>query len=281
MIDLLRLEELFLYIPGIILFLVGSSQTRIFLRRKRGGKKINGTVTNCKHMVKKDHKNRNIYDYYQITVEGYSALTGKTEKFMVKSPTKYLEGQPVTLFEKPAKAMGSKQEMSIGDAEDFSLFLPWEMLIGGTFLILLAFYQNKNNQIAAMVFLVLLLIGAGISLTIRYIFAKKKNIQPIEAEIVEVYSRQLTRDSKIIKAGRNTYYPVVRYEYDGKSCIRRCHINSSSEKSFPIGDCMILYLDKDTMLITEKQMNRGTFAVGLLLLLLGIVSGCSLLTVFF
>lgn len=279
MVDMLSLEKLFLYIPGILIFLIGSGQTRIFLRRKKSGKKINGTVTACKHIVKKDHKQRNIYDYYLITVERIQPLTGKSEKLSVKSPTKYLEGQPVTLFENVTNPLQSKQEMYIYDSEDFSLFQPWEMMIGGALLILLAFYQNKNNQMMAMVFLVLLFIGSGLSLTIRYIFARKKNIRKIRAEIIEVYSRQLTKDSKIIKSGRNTFYPVVRYEQEGKECIRRCHINSSSEKSFPIGDYMTLYQDMDTMLITEKQMNRGTFAVGLLLLLLGVLSGCSLLTV--
>ena len=69
-------------------------------------------------------------------------------------------------------------------------------------------------------------------------------------------------------------------EQDGKECIRRCHINSSSEKTFQIGEHMTLYQDMDTMLITENRMNRATFAVGFVLLIVGIVSGGSLLTVF-
>lgn len=280
MLDMLSLEKLFLYIPGIILFLVGSSQTRIYLRRKKSGKKINGTVSDCKHITKKDRKGRNVYDYYLITVERIQPMTGKAEKLSVKSPTKYLEGQPVTVFENVSGPASPDRGMYIYDSEDFALFQPWEVMIGGALLLLLAFYQNKGDQIMAMLFLVLLFIGSGISLTVRYISSGKKNIRMLKAEIIEVYSRQLTTDSKIIRSGRNTFYPVVRYEQDGRECIRRCHINSSSEKSFPIGDTMTLYQDMDTMLITEKRMNRGTFAAGILLLLVGILSGSSLLTVF-
>ncbi len=279
MVDMLSLEKLFLYIPGIIIFLVGSGQTRISLRRKRGGEVMNGTVTDCKHVVKKDRKERNIYDYYLITVEKIQSLTGKAQKVSVKSPTKYLEGQPVTVYKGSAKGAASGEETYLYDSEDFSLFQPWEMLIGGALLILLAFYQNKGDQIMAMTFLVLLFIGSGLSLTIRYIFSRKKKVRVLEAEVIEVYSRQLTKDSKIIKSGRNTFYPVVRYEQDGVECIRRCHINSSSEKSFPIGSTMKLYQDMDTMLVTEKQRNRGTFAVGVLLLLIGILAGSSLIAV--
>ena len=43
---------------------------------------------------------------------------------------------------------------------------------------------------------------------------------------------------------------------------------------------MTLYQDMDTMLIMENRMNRATFAVGFVLLIVGIVSGGSLLTVF-
>ena len=281
MFDMLSLEKLFLYIPGIIIFLVGSSQTRVLLGKKRSGKQMNGTVVSCKHIVKKDQKDRKVYDYYLVTVEGVQPSTGKMQKISVKSPTQYMEGQPVTLYAKSGSPLSSGQEMQISDSEDFSLFQPWEMMIGGAFLILLAFYQNRNDQVMAMIFLVLLFLGAGLSLTIRYITAGKKEIRKLDAEVIEIYSRQLTKDSKIIKSGRSTYYPVVRYEQDGKECIRRCHINSSSEKTFQIGEHMTLYQDMDTMLIMENRMNRATFAVGFVLLIVGIVSGGSLLTVFF
>lgn len=273
MFEMLNLEKLFLYIPGILIFLVGSSQTRIFLRKRRAGKRINGTVADCKNIVKKDHKGRNIYDYYLITVEFIQPLTEKMEKISVKSPTKYIKGQPVTLFKNSENKLLSKEETTICDSEEISLFQPWEMMIGGALLILLAFYQNENDQIKAMFYLVLLMIGAGVSLTTHYILDQRKRIRKIDAEIIEIYGRQLTTDSKLIKSGRSTFYPVVRYELNGKACIRRCHINSNSEKTFQVGDHMILYQNMDTMLVTENCRKIGTLFAGIALLTVGILAG--------
>lgn len=273
MFEMLNLEKLFLYIPGILIFLVGSSQTRIFLRKKRAGKSINGTVADCKSIVKKDHKGRNIYDYYLITVEFVQPLTKKTEKISVKSPTKYVKGQPVTLFKNSDHKLLSKQEITICDSEDISLFQPWEMMIGGALLILLAYYQNEEDPMKVMFCLALLLIGAGLSLTVQYILDQRKKIQKLDAEIIEIYGRQLTTDSKLIKSGRNTFYPVVQYELNGKVHIRRCHVNSNDEKTFQVGAHMTLYQDADTMLITEKRRKIGTLVAGIVLLLIGILAG--------
>ena len=69
---------------------------------------------------------------------------------------------------------------------------------------------------------------------------KKRNLKTLDAEIVEVYSRQLSRDSKRLTSSKYTYYPVVRYKLDGKDNLRRCNINSSSDKSFKIFPARIL-----------------------------------------
>ena len=69
-----------LYIPGIIIFLVGSGQIRQWLGLHSGGMTFEGTVISCKHVVKKDKKDREIYNYYDLLVELVNPKTGKTEK---------------------------------------------------------------------------------------------------------------------------------------------------------------------------------------------------------
>ena len=83
------LSKLLLYIPGILIFLVGSGQQR---RRPGllGGKgTVRAAVVRCDHVVKKDNKDRDIYNYYNVLVEYVSPVTGKRERVTAKSPTEY------------------------------------------------------------------------------------------------------------------------------------------------------------------------------------------------
>ena len=72
------LSKLFMYIPGIILFLVGSGQVKDWLYMRRMGSCVEAGVTNCKHVVKKDKKDREIYNYYDVTVEYRNPQTSGT-----------------------------------------------------------------------------------------------------------------------------------------------------------------------------------------------------------
>lgn len=46
-------SKLLLYIPGIVIFLVGSGRVRDWLALHKKGAVTGGTVTECKHVVKK------------------------------------------------------------------------------------------------------------------------------------------------------------------------------------------------------------------------------------
>ena len=77
-----------LYIPGIIIFLVGSGQIRQWLGLHSGGMTFEGTVISCKQVVKKDKKDREIYNYYDLLVELVNPKTGKiTVKKRLKKGT--------------------------------------------------------------------------------------------------------------------------------------------------------------------------------------------------
>ena len=88
---------------------------------------------------------------------------------------------------------------------------------------------------------------------------KKRNLKTLDAEIVEVYSRQLSRDSKILTSSKYTYYPVVRYKLDGKDNLRRCNINSSSDKSFKAGEHMTLYYDEEYPSVPPGKHRKGAY----------------------
>lgn len=263
-------SKLFLYIPGIVIFLVGSGQVRGWLRGLRTGSNAQGRVLSCNHIIKKDKKDREIYNFYDVLVEYTDPKSGHKIKINVKSPTEYATAQPVKVY------TGSDGKPVLADSEETPVFHPLVFMLGGAVLILLALEQNRGNEVRAMLCLTVILIGSGLALLWHFTSLKKKKLETLEAEIVDVYSRQLSKETKIIRGSRFTYYPVVRYNLDGQEIMRRCRVNSSSEKSFQIGDKMKLYLDRTTGAVSEHQANLVMAASGAILLISGILAGISI-----
>ncbi len=268
------LSKLFMYIPGIILFLVGSGQVKDWLYMRRMGSCVEAGVTNCKHVVKKDKKDREIYNYYDVTVEYRNPQTGHQERLALKSPTEYAQGQQVRML----MAKGGEKPVLMEYRDEF-LFHPWVTMVGGALLLLLALEQNQGNEIGAMICLSLLLIGAGGNLVTDYVLLKRRNLQPVEAVITGIYTRQISKETKILKGAKYTYYPVVKYELNKKENIRRCNINSSGQNTFQAGEKMKLYCDPNSGAVLEKHARAGAAVVGILLLLIGLLAGASILSV--
>lgn len=267
--------QLFLYVPGIIIFLVGSGRVRTWLGMKRLGAFAETTVISSTHVTKKDRQGREIFNYYNVVVEYVEAKTGRITRKTVKSPTDYCEGQQVKLIFKGNR----KGEPVLVEHEDESLFGPWTTMIGGALMILMALMQIKGEELWIMGFLAMLLIGGGISLLHTYFTLKGRGLQPVQAEITEIYTRQISKETKIIRGSKFTYYPIVTYELNGRKNIRRCNINSSDQKTFRPGDTLELYYDPKMRIVVEKGPKTSVLVWGILLLAVGAVSGVSLLTV--
>ena len=70
------LSKLLLYIPGILIFLVGSGQQRRRPGLLSGKGTVRATVVRCDHVVKKDKKDRDTYNFYNVLVEYVNPATG-------------------------------------------------------------------------------------------------------------------------------------------------------------------------------------------------------------
>ena len=166
------LSQLFMYFPGIILFLVGSGQVKNWLRRCRAGMCVDAGVISCKHVIKKDKKERELYNYYDVVVEYKNPQTGHRERLAVRSPVEYALAQQVRLY----KIKDSGKLVLEEHREEF-LFHPWVAMSGGALLIPLALEENRGNEIQAMLCLALLLLGAGVNLIVDYIMLKKRGLR--------------------------------------------------------------------------------------------------------
>ena len=268
------ISQLFMYIPGIIIFLVGSGQVRRWLRMRQAEALVEAEVISCKSVIKKDKKGREIYHYYDVTVEYKNSTTKHWERLVIKSPTEYATAQRVRMY----RPKGELQPV-LAECEDEFLFHPWVMMIGGALLLVLVLEQNRGREIPAMICLTIIFLGAGINLLIDYISLKKRNLLMLEADIIDIYKRQISKETKILKGEKYTYYPVVQYELDGKRAIRRCNINSNGANTFRVGERMKLYYDPKQQLVLEKNARIGAALVGMALVFIGILAGASILSV--
>ena len=267
-------SALLLYIPGIIIFLVGSGQVRGWVRRLKKDASTQADVVSCVHIHKKDKRDRDVYNYYNVMAEFTDPRTKHKVRQTFKSPNEYAVGQSVRIFWGTG---GEKPQLT--EKENEAVIHPLVMMIGGALLILLALFENQGREVPAMLCLTAVLIGGGASLLVNYFQLKRKNLQTVTAEIIENYSRQISKESKILKSNKFTYYPIVRYELDGKENIRRCNINSSSVNTFKVGETMNLYVDPATGTVLEKNARLPAAICGALLVIAGILAGVSILSV--
>ena len=161
--------------------------------------------------------------------------------------------------------------------DEADIFHPLVMMSGGALLILLTLFENQKREVEAMTCLTIILIGAGISLLWNYFSLRQRNLQVIEAEITEIFTRQLSKQTKIWKASKFTYYPIVKYEINGREFSRKCKINSSGQNTFKIGDKMNLYYDPSDKVILEKHAHIGLLISGTIIFVIGALAGLSII----
>ena len=267
------LTKLFLYIPGIVVFIAASGQVSSWLKLRRGNV-VNAAVVSCKHVVKKDSLGRETYNFYDVFIEYRNPDNGHTERTAVKSPTEYGLGQQVKML----REKGSSSFELVESKEESSIH-PLVMMVGGALLIVLALEQNQGHEIAASACLGVLFLGAGLSIFINFVRLKKKNLVPVEAEVIDIYTRQLTKKSRFLKSDTFTNYPIVKYELDGVESIRRCNINTTSEKGFKVGETLMLYYDPTTMNLLEKRAKISSCISGLILTGIGLLVCVSVISV--
>ncbi|MDO5702677.1 MAG: hypothetical protein Q4G47_04920 [Lachnospiraceae bacterium] len=269
-----QITKLFLYIPGIIIFLVGSGQMRGWIRRLNPKASAPAEVLSCTHVVKKDKRDNEVFNFYNVTVQFKDPENGHTVRQTYKSPTEYAEGQQVRVYFGSA---GEKPQLT--EKEDEALFHPIVMMILGALLILLALFQNRGEEVPAMICLSASLLITGVSLLVNYIKLKKRGLIPINAEIVSVYSRQISKETKILRGSKYTYYPVVKYELNGKTNIRRCAVNSSGAGTFKPGEPLRLYYDPKSGSVVENGARTSVLVAGILVTVFGVLAGLSILSV--
>ncbi len=266
-------SQYLMFIPGIVIFLVESGQVREYRRRSRYGATREAEVRVTKHVTKKDKFDRQVFDYFETTVESLDPKTGKKERHVIKSPVEYPMGQKVQLYFDP-----SSSEPVLTNGINEWVFHPWLGMLGGALLILLALFQIQGKEVAAMTCLSLLLIGAGAGMIGNYISLKRRGLTQIDSVITDIYERQVSKPGRFSGDGRFTYYPIVSYDQEGRTMMRRCNVNSGRKDSFRIGDTLKLYYSPSEGDVREHGPNLLILISGIVILILGLLAGISILS---
>ena len=269
-------SQLLLFVPGIVIFLVASGQVREYLRINRPDATRKGIVKYNKHITKNDKYGRQVFDYFDTAIESTNPSGNKKERHIIKSPVEYAPNQQVTLYFD--KVTG---EPSLTNGVNEWLFHPWLAMVGGALLILLALFQTQGKEIPAMICLSLILLGSGGGMIANYLDLKRKKLEVIPSEIVEIYERQISKQGRFSGGSKFTYYPIVKYALSGTDTLRRCNVNSSRKESFKIGDTIDLYYSPTEGAIREKKANPFILVFGIITFVLGLLAGISILSVFY
>ena len=89
MFDGLSLEDLFLIVFGVVIFVIGTTSLRNQIRIKRAGNVLEGTVLRTKHVDKKDSDGNLIQNYFEIRVEYLE--NGHKSQCTIRSVSEYRE----------------------------------------------------------------------------------------------------------------------------------------------------------------------------------------------
>ena len=90
------MEDLFLIVFGVVIFVIGTTSLRNQIRIKRAGNVLEGTVLRTKHVDKKDSDGNLIQNYFEIRVEYLE--NGHKSQCTIRSVSEYREGEKVLLL---------------------------------------------------------------------------------------------------------------------------------------------------------------------------------------
>lgn len=257
----LTIQDVFLVVIGAAILVVGTTSLRMKLRIKRQGLLTAGTVISSKHVEKRDKEGRLIQNYYELMTE--YGESGKRRRKTLKSTDEYLAGEQVRVIQEPGKT----DELRIYDDHKIEVFGPAPLILTGLLAAVMPVVRSQYGERYMSLVLALILLVVGGSLTAAYLRDKKRNLVPVEAEIVDILYWKNGDDRKKWSKPSVAYYPILRYTADGVTRTMRSIYNSSTETAFKAGTTKVVYLDSSENRIVERGAKASMLVAGVGILL--------------
>ena len=252
----MSIQNIFLVLLGAVIFVVGTTNIRAYLRRRRPENMLRGKVLSSKQTVKRDKEDRLIQHYYELVVQCSGG--GKTFNEKVNSTMEYGKGDKIV----PSSGGG----MTFGTALAITL-------AGMGIAVFPVVYQNNGEKEGSFV-LVLLLILAGVISASSFLKDRRKKFRELSGEIVDIlYYRR--GDNKKFSRPVESYYPLIKCTVGEKEKIFLSAYNSSTKGTYKTGTKIKLFYDEEQGNIVEKKASPALMGLAVLFFLAaltGIVS---------
>lgn len=261
----MNMQTVFLVLLGAVVFVIGTTNIRAYLRQRRPGNVMDGKVLFARLVEKRDKEERLIQRYYELIVQCSGA--GKAFQESINSTMQYERGDIIKLVRRDGRlALFSERAVSFGTALAITL--------AGMGLAVFPVVYLRNGEWDASVVLVLLLILGGVIAFSSFLRGRGKSLTPIQGEIVDVLYYRRGENKRFSKASES-YYPVVRCSVHEKEKVFLSAYNSSTKGAYKTGTKVKLFYDEEQERIVEKKASPALVVLAAafwLMALVGIVS---------
>lgn len=266
------IQNIFLIVIGAAIFVVGTTGLRRQIRIKLGNFIKQARIIDVNHITKKDDEGFLIQNYYDLKVEFEE--DGKKQQKIVKSIDQYKKGSTIKVIKDNERGFRAYSD------DKTPVFAPFILIVAGILIILMPFahmYLGESYMSMLLAFLIMLV---GIGLIIAYIKANSRQLEPLEAQIVDVLKWQSVQKKKWVNA-TFSYYPIIKYDLNNEQRFMRSRYNSNTPASYKVGKKFIIYKDINTGDIVEKGARKSMLFCGIFLIIFASVGLYSSLVVLF
>lgn len=261
----MNIQTVFLALLGVVVFVIGTTNIRAYLRQNRPGNILDGKVLSVKLVEKRDKEERLIQHYYELVVQCTGG--GKTFNEKVKSTMQYEKGDETKLVRNGGKVvLFSEKAVTFGSALAITL--------AGMGLAVFPVVYRRNGERDGSVVLVLLLILAGAIALSSYMRDRRKKLAGIQGEIVDILYYRRGENKKFSKP-TESYYPLIKCTVGDKEKVFLSAYNSNTRGTYKTGAKIKLFYDEEKGEIVEKKASPVLVVLAVifwLMALTGIVS---------
>lgn len=261
----MNIQTVFLALLGVVIFVIGTTHIRAYLRQSRPGNILGGKVLSAKLVEKRDKEERLIQHYYELVVQCTGG--GKTFQEKIKSTTQYEKGDAVKLVRNGDRtALFSEGAVTFGSALAITL--------AGMGLAVFPVVYQRNGERDGSIILILLLLLAGVIAISSYLRDRRKKLTDLQGEIIDILYYRRGENKKFSKPAES-YYPLIKCTVRDKEKVFLSAYNSSTKGAYKAGAKVKLFYDEEQGNIVEKKASPVLAALAVifwLMALAGIVS---------
>lgn len=239
----MNIQTVFLILLGVVVFVIGTTNIRMYLRQSRPGNMLTGKVLSARLVEKRDREERLIQHYYELVVQCFDGSKNFHEK--VNSTMQYEKGDEIKLVRSGGKpALASEKAVTLGTALAITL--------AGMGLAVFPVVYLRNGERDGSIVLILLLILAGIISLSSFMRERGKNLTEMQGEIIDILYFTRGENKKFAKPAES-YYPLIRCVIQEKEKVFLSAYNSSTKGSYKKGAKVKLFYDAGQERIVEKK----------------------------